>query len=491
MLNNNITAYKTVAYIRFSDEKQKGNHSIEIQKAQILMFAERNNLEIVRWCIDESTSAYSKKIESRKGMQQVIEQIQNGAEALCFYEESRLTRQITDFYFSVYSHIKEQFPHVKFYSTQTEGEWDPNNPLVQAKFVFANEESQIKSVRAKDTQSEILKEKNLSRPGSRIPTGYEIVEGNLVPNKDFRVVLLIYYLAIWGHSHQTIATYLNNANIVTKKITTWHGSTISYILNNPAYDGILQWHSNKEVFTFTNTHKSIVGPTMLHLSKQSLELKKKYGKMDTPFYFRDLLECKNCCSTLVAKDNSPRGKSKQYLVYKCASCKESVNIEIVHEAVFHELTNGISTQKEKLIKNAYEQLYSWQIKFHELKETVIHQLKAHHEKLGLLQQSNNPNKEALMNSFNESILYFKTKKDEYNSLINTIDELLNDSGFNKTLDMLLQSHIYNLSNTERRIFSLSFINKIQIDFQKDCDLTIDFRLTPFVALENFLVEKPN
>ena len=69
--------------------------------------------------------------------------------------------------------------------------------------------------------------------------------------------------------------------------------------------------------------------------------------------------------------------------------------------------------------------------------------------------------------------------------------MLNDSEFNKTLDMLLQSHIYKLSNTERRIFSLSFINKIQIDFQKDCDLSIDFRLTPFVALENFLVEKPN
>lgn len=319
-----------------------------------------------------------------------------------------------------------------------------------------------------------------------------MIEGVLVPNTDLNVVLLIYFLAIWGHSHKTIATYLNNANIVAKKITTWHSSSIGYVLNNPAYQGILKWHANKkDVFTFNNSHTSIVGATMLHLSKQTHDLKEKYGKMDTPFYFRDLLECKNCCTPLVAKDNSPAGKSKQYLIYKCPSCKGFINTKVIHESVFHEITRNLSHQKQQLVKNAYEQLYSWYLKLQELKETLNEQLASHYEKLERLELSNHPNKEVLIDMFNASILHFKTKKDEYDSVISTINNMLHDSEFDKTLDMLLQSHIYTLSNTERRIFSLSFINKIQIDFQKDCDLTIDFRLSPFVTLENLLVEKPN
>ena len=483
---------KAVAYLRYSDNKQSGNHSLEIQKSQILMFAERNNLEIMKWCIDESTSAFSSSIESRSGMQEVIETIKNGAEAVVFYEESRLTRKITDFYFFVYVTIKEQFPYVRFFSTKSEGEWDPNSPLVQTKFVFASEESEIKSTRAKDTQLKILNSDTPSRPGSRAPLGYDMVEGVLIPNNELNVVLLIYFLTVWGHSQKTIAAYLNKANIVTNKITTWHGSTISYILNNPAYDGILQWHANKkDRYNFKNLHTAIVSSTMLHLSKQSAEFKKKYGKMDTPFYFRSLLECQNCLVPLKAKDNSPKGKSKQYLIYKCDLCNCNIVVEALHEAVFQEMTVNLSNQKETLIKNAYSQLYNWKLKLHELNDTVRLQLEAHTEKLEWLKQSHNPNKEVLINSFHESILYFKAKQAEYTSLISSINNLLHDNEFDKTLAMLLQSHIHSLSHTEKRMLSLSFINKIQIDFQKDCDLTIDFRLTPFVTLENILVEKPN
>lgn len=99
MIKKHAYLIKATAYLRYSDNRQEGNHSLEIQKANILMLAEKEGLEIVNWCIDESTSAFNGDISTRAGVLQVIEDIKNGAEAVCFYEESRLTRQITDFYF--------------------------------------------------------------------------------------------------------------------------------------------------------------------------------------------------------------------------------------------------------------------------------------------------------------------------------------------------------------------------------------------------------
>lgn len=491
MLKTERPLLKTIAYLRYSDNKQQGNHSLEIQKGQIRLYAERHNLEIISWCIDEATSAYSKKIMSRSGMQQVIEEVQNGADALIFYEESRLTRQISDFYSSVYLPIKCDFPDFAFFSTTHEGEWNPDNPLVQVKLVIAGEESFNKSKTAKSTQSTFLNSKSL-RPGSRTPLGYDTIEGVLIPNKDLTVVLLIYFLSIWGHSNKTISSYLNSAQITTKKTVTWHSSTIAYILNNPAYTGNIHWRTEKEKFvTLTNTHKSIISSSVLYLYNQVADLKKTHGKMNTPFYFRNILKCKNCCTDLIAKDNSPKLKSKKYLTYKCNSCKKSLPLKNIHDVVFQELTNSISNQKETVLKNAYSQLKNWQLQLTELKAEYKKNLHSHHENLQRLIASSNPNKEVLINTFNESILCLSNKQKEINLLTTTINDMLHDSAFNKTIEMLLINHLETLSQTEKRILSLVFINQIQIDFQNDLNLTIDFRLTPFVSLENSLVEKPN
>lgn len=367
---------------------------------------------------------------------------------------------------------------------------------MQTKFVFAAEESQIKSVRAKDTHLKIVYSDTPLRPGARTPLGYDMIEGVLIPNEDLNVVLLIYFLALWGHSHKTIAAYLNRANIISKKITYWHSSSVGYILNNPAYEGILNWHtsstnSDSNLFTLEDSHTPIIGPTILHLRKQANSLKKTYGKMNTPFYFRELLKCKNCNVILTAKDNSPKGKSKQYLIYKCSNCKQFISIHLIHEAVFKELIGNIINQEQQMITNVYEQLYSWQLNLSESKEETTHQLNAHQEKLTRLTDSIHPNKSALIELFNDSIAHFQTKQNELDMIISTINNILQDSQFEKTITALLQSHLGNLSNTEARIFSLSFINEIKIDFKNNCDLTIDYRLTPFAILENILVAEPN
>src|SRR5690606_30325543 len=135
-------------------------------------------------------------------------------DAIIFYDESRVTRQIYDFTEDIYYPIKKQYPHVKFFSTQSVGEWDPRDPIVQAKLVFAQEESFIKSKRAKDAQSSLLTDQ--MRPGARAPVGYDLVNGVLEVNVEAPIVSFIFDCASWGHSNAAIASFLNENNVKTK-----------------------------------------------------------------------------------------------------------------------------------------------------------------------------------------------------------------------------------------------------------------------------------
>lgn len=63
-----------------------------------------------------------------------------------------------------------------------------------------------------------------------------------------------------------------------------------------------------------------------------------------------------------------------------------------------------------------------------------------------------------------------------------IDLLQNEGMYEELLDRFKQD-IYKYSNEEKRTIFLLTINKIEIDFSKNNYLYIDYRLTPFVTLE--------
>lgn len=333
---------KASAYLRYSDKKQDGNNSLAIQKSQIQVLAEREKIDITNWRADKATSAFRNNISKREGIKLILEDIANGAEAICFYEESRITRSITDFYNEIYTPIKHQYPHVKFFSTQGDSEWNPDDPIVQAKLVFAAEESEIKSVRTIDAQANLLNREQPKRPGSRTPVGYDMEHGVLHPNDDAIVVELIYYLASWGHSHSIIAQFLNQSAITTIKVKKWNSSTIGYILSNHAYSGNLSWNvrtnyeiskpkPESDIVLFKNVHSPIISPTVIYLVDQINDLKDRLGAMNTPFYLRSIIKCKSCNAHLMAKDQSPKGKPGAYRIYKCIECNNSVPILPVHE----------------------------------------------------------------------------------------------------------------------------------------------------------------
>ncbi|QCR33724.1 recombinase family protein [Lysinibacillus sp. SGAir0095] len=485
---------KATAYLRYSDKKQDDNNSLAIQKSQIQQLAERENLEIIEWRADKATSAFHNNISKREGIQLLLEDIANGAEAVCFYEESRVTRSITDFYNEIYIPIKQQYPHVKFFSTQSEGEWNPDDPITQAKFVFAAEESEIKSVRATDAQKNLLHREQPKRPGSRTPVGYDLEDGVLSPNEDdAKIVELIYYLKSWGHSQNIIAQFLNRCAITTKKVKTWNSSTIGYILSNRAYSGNLAWNVRKsyeisspkpeeDIDLFKNVHSPIISPTVFHLLKQIKDLKKRYGTMSTPYYLRSIIKCKSCNAYLTAKDQSPKGRRGDYKIYKCTTCNNSVSIIPVHQTVLCDIQKKWSNQLNTFSVTSREQLNHWIAKLSKTKDTLKQQ-----RKLVLLNEKM-PADEI------SSEVYLTAQNHVQNKIINiskTIDEinlLLEDENdyLLLTLNEMLQHSFYDFSDTELRVFFLMYFEEVLIDFDKNNEIHISYRLSPFVSLENVI-----
>lgn len=424
----------------------------------------------------------------------IIEDIKNGAEAVCFYEESRITRSITDFYNEVYLPIKMEYPHVKFFSTQSDSEWNPDDPIVQAKLVFAAEESEIKSVRAKDAQRSLLDREQPTRPGSRTPIGYDMIDGVLHPNEDAEIVRLIFYLACWGHSHGIIADYLNQCNITTKKVKYWNSSTIGYILSNKVYSGNIAWnvrtsyHSSKpkhesEIDLFKNVHEPIVSPTAFHLSKQINDLKKQFGTMNTPYYLRAILKCKKCNFFLVAKDNSPKGKKGKYMIYKCTGCKKSVPIITIHQTVLNDLQKKWNTQLHHFSATSKEELKSWTTK---LTKTIsnIKQLleKIHYNQILMAEEiENNP---LLAEVFHTSQQHLKKELIYTSETLDEMDSLLKDDYLDKILKEIIQQSFVNFTDTELRVLFLMYFEEVTINFEKNNEIHINYRLSPFVSLEN-------
>ncbi|MEG0498049.1 MAG: recombinase family protein [Carnobacterium sp.] len=488
-----MTKVNAAGYLRYSDQKQNDNHSLEIQKGQIQLLAERENLQIIAWRADKATSAFRNNISKREGIQLIIEDIKNGAGAICFYEESRLTRSITDFYNELYLPIKLEYPHVKFFSTQSDAEWNPNDPIVQTKLVIAAEESEIKSVRAKDAQKSLLHREQPTRPGSRTPIGYDMIDGVLHPNEDAEIVQLIFHLASWGYSHGLIADYLNQCNITTKKVKYWNSSTIGYILSNKVYSGNLAWNvrssydsskpkNDLEIDLFKNVHEPIISPTTFHLSKQINDLKKQFGTMNTPYYLRSIIKCKKCNCLLVAKDNSPKGKNGKYMIYKCTGCKKSVPIIPIHQVVLNDLQKKWDTQLHHFSATSKEQLKNWSTTLTKTSSNIKHLLeKGQYNQIMMAADiEKNP---LLAEVFQTTQLHLKNELIYTNETLDEMNSLLKDDYLDKIIKKLIQQSFFNFTDTELRVFFLMYFEKVTINFEKNNELNINYRLSPFVSLE--------
>ncbi|MEH7383318.1 recombinase family protein [Bacillus sp. JJ1533] len=206
-----------VVYVRWSGADQSLKHSLDIQLNAVMIKARTLGYDVLVLFIDVETSAYHNEAIKRKEMVKLKEFVlrNSNVDALIFWKDSRVSRQIYDFPLQILMPIKSLRPELKVYSTDLEGEWDLNNPLVQLHATMNHQDSEQKSSISKEYQ--IGKLKSGERPEGRPPYGYDFnkEDGVYSRNEYSYIVIFIFYLYYHGYSEETICEILERSGITT------------------------------------------------------------------------------------------------------------------------------------------------------------------------------------------------------------------------------------------------------------------------------------
>ncbi|MGD6870611.1 recombinase family protein [Sutcliffiella horikoshii] len=495
-----------IGYIRYSDKKQDGNNSIAIQKRQIENKANQEGYHIILWCMDKAVSATHKDAINRPWMKVLFEcaSSETFVGAIFFCEESRVSRQVNDFVRDVHDPLKEEKPTLKFFSTTEPDEWDPTKPHIQAKLLIYRNESEFKKDRAVRYQQNCMQPSNGQkpiRPGSALPYGYTKDEHGdiIIDNTEHKadIVYLINYLSSLGFSNNIIALYLNECNIDSPKGKTWVPSMIDKIIQNLFYQGHLTWNVRKsrsnsarkdlgQIDLFENYHKPIIPLHLAELVIQMRRFKNQFGRnMDTPFILKDLLECKSCKVPLISKNFTSGKSTKKKLVYRCVSCKKYVEIDRVHEIIFKKVFEHLSKNRVVMNKEVMTMLKRWKKTLTQKQENVSKTILHVKEQERFVTNGSTPEEVELANSITSILNQLSGKSTELGNIKDKIEQLLDPVELDTLLTNFFNYESNSLTQVELRSLSLFFIEKIELNFTS-VNASIDYRITPFVNLENWI-----
>lgn len=485
-----------VEYDRFSDQKQFGNHSLELQHEAILRAAEVHGYQIVARFTDEGVSAYRRRASQRQGMKDMVDYVlQNDTEAVFFYDESRITRQVTDFVLEVWEEIGRGKPDVKFFSASQgdDREWDPEDLQTQLRLVLASEESAVKSRRALDSQRMMLNSPHPKRPGARSPYGFDMIDGILYPNHDAAIVYFMFFLASWGYADEQISHVLNEAMVPSPGGGTWNASSVNLILNHKAHLGHLPWNVRKsagnsarkpdqQISLFEDVHEAVVPPSLWEMVHGLRRLKKERGlKFRTSNILDGIAMCKSCGVLVKPKDQSPSGAKGRYIKYQCPACGNKVSAEELHKVVLARVAQDWTGRKLTMNfeKHAKTLLYKWLKLLDAEKESL---LEAKERATYELQKGDLPND--LVRSFQIALNHVNERMRNIQVLEKRIMALQDDPAFIKSFGRFESGVFEQLSDVEKRAFLMAVVESVKITFGSTIRIVLEYRLSPYVGLED-------
>lgn len=490
-------------YVRWSDDKQTYGHSLEMQESVVISRAKLEGYQVVVLFIDEATSAYHTPAQKRKVMLNMKQYVLSNSNvtAAIFYEESRVTRLIEDFVLNILGPIKETRPNFIVYSTQIDGEWDENNPYVQAKLAYAHEEVVNKSQRGYDYHKSVIKDSPTpQRPGSRNPFGYDkstLTDDEINTNEYSDLVVFIFYLYSFGYSDKKIADLLEKASIPPPSADAkgWSDSSIRYILNNYWYIGDLAWFSRTsyhiskkkpldEIELFKNHHKALIGPNLWKVTQFFREFKQNKDRMNSPFILRDIVFCENCGEKLVAKNATPANSTKKYNYYRCPKCKKKTSMEEIHQTILSDFSTRWTRELKHYIEKANKILHAWKKILNEKISDSTKQLESLKYNLSILKEEHEYHLD-FKESFELQIAAIESQKLQCLAVKEEIKYQLNDPMLYELIERFKQD-IQHYSFEEQRSLLLLAVEKITINFFTNNQTTIGYRLTPFVEIENVI-----
>ena len=232
---------KTAIYIRVSTEEQvKDGFSIHAQKDKLTKYAEVNDWDIIDYYIDDGISG--KNLYERPQIKRLLIDIEKGLiNNILVYKLDRLTRSVKDLIYLI-----EYFNKYECTFNSCTEHIDTSNAVgrmfIKIIGLFAEFERENLAERITLGYEQKTREGNYTNCNGVY--GYDYINGKgilRVNRLEAQYVKKIYELYLEGNSMLGIAKILEENNIKTKRGGKWRQSTISSILNNPLYIGIVRY----------------------------------------------------------------------------------------------------------------------------------------------------------------------------------------------------------------------------------------------------------
>lgn len=227
---------KVAAYTRVSTNGQEDGHGFDTQRTKIRQWADLNDVETVDWYEDTASGGNT----DRPGLQEMTERLRSCEyDALVVYKADRLSRSLKDL-LTVIDDVLE--PCETAFISVTE-QFDTSTPsgrlFLQMVGSFSEFERALITERLQEGRRS--KAQDGGHAAGEVPFGYEKnAAGELVLSDHAETVQRIFRMREEGETMEAIADTLNAEGVETKEGGDWYASTVSYILKNEKYRGLMR-----------------------------------------------------------------------------------------------------------------------------------------------------------------------------------------------------------------------------------------------------------
>ena len=235
-----------IGYIRVSTEQQAQDdkYGIEVQRKEILSYADEHGYAIVKWVTDEVSGAK----DDRPGLNEILygDDVRNPPiEAVIVFKNDRLARDTKLYFYYLYTLEKK---NIKLLSTREEfAEGNDFANIYRALLQFVAEQER-KNIALRTGRGRSMKASCGGYAGGRSPYGYKVEHGRLVINESERpVVEFIFRELNKGTAKTRIADMINESGYRSRSGGWFRDSTIYGIISNePFYHGFYKYGKMKE-----------------------------------------------------------------------------------------------------------------------------------------------------------------------------------------------------------------------------------------------------
>ena len=313
-------------YTRLSKE-DKDSSSIENQIREGKFFAKNNNFIDIKIYNEGEGISGGLDIKDRPQLFQLLQDFRGkNIKAVWFRNQNRLERNSSTWHIFI-TEAKKYNIDVYFNDKLFDYDNPQENLFGSITSALNQYQKDLQSAQTKRSLNDNVKE---GKVWSIVAYGYKSNNGFLaIDEKESKIIKEIYELSLSGKGYNTIANYLNDKKVPTRKNALWRARTIQAIIKNTLYKGV-RIYSEKSYDA-----PLIIEPYYWQKVNDNLENNKNHSgkQVDHKYLLKGLIKCVKCGKNYYGKRRSDKSENYYSCVgkrYKEISCtNRGINIDVL------------------------------------------------------------------------------------------------------------------------------------------------------------------